>query len=605
MLQASTPQTGPSLILIEAGFTVIALALAFAWPGCGANWFARIERALGGLAHRQRLSVVVVGLCALALRLAILPFCPAPRPFLSDDFSFLLSGDTFAHGRLANPTPAMWMHLETIHETMRPTYASMYFPGQGLVLAAGQVLSGHPWYGILVTGALMCAAICWMLQAWLPPCWALLGGALAVLRLGLFSYWINTYTGGGQIAALGGALVLGALPRLIKRPGLQSSLMLALGAIAMALTRPYEGLLLCIPVAAVLGHWMLFAENRPSPARLLRTAALPLALLAAYGAWQAYYNYRAFGSPATLPYSIDRATYAVTPYFVWQPLRPDPVYRHAELRGFYHADELTQYEKIHSPAGFVWQSLLKAIAVVLFFAGIALLSPLIMLRRALGDSRIRFLVYGLLVMAAGMLIEVYVAPHYVSPFTATFYAVGLQCMRHLRVWKPGGQPAGAAMVRFTVVVCLLMAGLRAFAGPFHLRIGRWPGAEWRSFWYGPAQFGEERAAIESSLERLAGPQLAIVRYSPGHNPMLDWVYNPADIDGSKVVWAREMDAADNLELMAYYRNRRAWLVEPDAQPAKVSPYPMPEQVPSAPGSSIADRAAQTNFAIGSNNHDQR
>jgi hypothetical protein len=51
--------------------------------------------------------------------------------FLPDDFSFLLAGDTFAHGRLTNPTPAMWTHFETIHITMQPTYQSMYFPGRG------------------------------------------------------------------------------------------------------------------------------------------------------------------------------------------------------------------------------------------------------------------------------------------------------------------------------------------------------------------------------------------------------------------------------------------------------------------------------------------
>jgi hypothetical protein len=603
MLQNSTPQTGPSLILLEAGFTVVAAALAFAWPKLGPTFFTRIEAAFHALARRKRLTVFVVGLCALSLRLAILPFCPRPLPFLQDDFSFLLSGDTFAHGRLANPTPAMWVHLETIHVTMRPTYASMYFPGQGLALAAGKVLFGHPWYGILVTGALMCAAICWMLQAWLPPSWALLGGMLAILRLGLFSYWINTYTGGGQIAAMGGALVLGALPRLMKKPLHRYSLLLAIGAIAMAFTRPYEGLLFCIPVAAALGHWLLFGKNRPNFGQLPRLAAIPIALLVAAGAWQCYYNYRAFGSPTTLPYSIDRATYAVTPYFVWQPLRPDPVYRHAELRDFYHAEELTQYEKIHSPTGFLRQSLLKGIAALLFFAGIALLPPLVTLRRTLRDRRIRFLVYGLLITAVGMLIEVYVAPHYVSPFTASFYAVGLQCMRHLRVWKPGGQPVGVAMVRFTVFVCLLMAGLRAFALPLHLPIGQWPGTEWRSFWYGPAHFGEERAAVESSLEQLPGEQLAIVRYSSAHDPMRDWVFNGADIDGSKVLWAREMDAADNLKLVEYYRNRRAWLVEPDAQPPRISPYPTPERTPSVPNQSIADRAAQANLAIGSNKHD--
>ncbi len=110
----------------------------------------------------------------------------------------------------------MWTHFETIHVTMKPTYMSMYFPAQGLVLAAGKVLTGHPWYGILLMTAFMCAAICWMLQAWLPPTWALLVGCWRSCDLGLFSYWINTYSGAGSIAALGGALVLGALPRFMK-----------------------------------------------------------------------------------------------------------------------------------------------------------------------------------------------------------------------------------------------------------------------------------------------------------------------------------------------------------------------------------------------------
>ena len=234
MLPSTPPDSGPTLALIEASLTAISVAAAFAWPRLGSACFARIERPFARLARKQGLSICVAGFAALLLRLAILPVIPIPLPFAADDFSFLLAANTFLHGRLANPTPAMWTHFETIHVTMWPTYQSMYFPAQGLLLAAGKLLFGNPWFGILLSSALMCAAICWMLQAWLPPAWALLGGLLSVLHLALFSYWVNTYHAAGCISALGGALVLGAMPRLIKTARFRYGMSMAVGIVLLA-----------------------------------------------------------------------------------------------------------------------------------------------------------------------------------------------------------------------------------------------------------------------------------------------------------------------------------------------------------------------------------
>ncbi|MCU1247993.1 MAG: hypothetical protein JWQ49_1022 [Edaphobacter sp.] len=583
MVLSSVPEQGPSLLLIEGCLTAIAFAVAFCWPRIGSPWFSRVERAFGSLAQRKSLSVAVVGLAALLLRLAILPICPIPQPFIHDEFSFLLAADTYASGRLTNPTPAMWVHFESFHITMKPTYMSMYFPAQGLVLAAGKVLTGHAWFGILVVTALMCSAICWMLQAWLPPGWALLGGILAILRLGLFSYWINTYAGAGSIAALGGALVLGALPRFMKGVRLRDGLLLATGVILLGTCRLYEGMLLCLPVAFVLARWIFFGKNRPAAAVLLRRTALPLTLIVAAGAWMAYYNYRVFGSPTTLPYTVNRAQYGIAPYFVWQSQLPEPVYRHKAMRDFYYHDQLNLFEEIHRLSGFVPQTFLKAAIGTLFYAGIALLVPLIMLRRVLLDRRIRFLVLCVLVLMAGQLVEIFLFPHYVAPFTAAFYAIGLQSMRHLRLWTPGNQPVGMTLTRLIVSLCVVLAGVRLGAEPLHLGLPGWPGP-WASHWYGSdRRSGTARAQIESRLEQIPGRQLVIVRYPLDHNPLDEWVYNAADIDNSKVVWAREMDDAQNLELIRYYKDRTVWLVQPDLKPADVSLYPSLAQQPIAVG----------------------
>ena len=125
------------------------------------------------LSRRPLLSIAAVGACAILLRLAILPIVPIPLRIIPDEFSTGLRQTLFRSAGLPNPTPAMWIHFESIHIDMKPTYMSMYFPAQGLVLAAGKLAFGHPWFGQLIVTGLMCSAICWMLQAWLPPGWAL------------------------------------------------------------------------------------------------------------------------------------------------------------------------------------------------------------------------------------------------------------------------------------------------------------------------------------------------------------------------------------------------------------------------------------------------
>lgn len=584
MTPSSTDAATLPLSLIEAGLTLVGIAAAFCWAQFGnrsgnhrTGWFAAIELPLAKLARRQGLAALAVGLFELGMRLALLPWFPIPLPSIPDEFGFLLAANTFAAGRLTNPTPTMWTHFETIQVSMQPTYMTCYFPAYGLVLALGKVLFGHPWFGTLLVTALMCAAITWMLQGWLPPGWALLGGVLAVLRIGLFSYWINTYTGGGSVAALGGALVIGAYPRLIRRLRHRDAILLSAGVIILLLSRPFEGLLLCLPVSLALGYHLFFAKTRPAPQLLLRCAAVPLLLLIAAGSWLAYYDLRVFGNPLTLPYKLNRAAYATAPYWAWQSPRPEPLYRHKAMRDFYNIDEMKEFERDRSLGGLMPNLLMKPARALQFFAGFALLPPLLMIGRVLRDRRVRFPLVCFLVLAGGMVAEAVLLPYYLAPFTAVFYLIGLQCMRHLSVWRPNGKPVGRAILRVIVSVCGVMTALtiwqeirlRGVVMNFSATISC-SGSCPASF-----QQGLDRAQVLDALEHLPGRQLVIARYAPQHEPMNEWVYNAPDIDAANVIWARDMSAADNLALLHYYHDRRVWIVEPDTYPVKIAPYAPP------------------------------
>lgn len=584
-MTAHTGPGGPSLLLIEIGLALVVLAAAFCWPGAGAGFFLRLERWFAQLARRRVLCVVVVGLSASLLRVLILPLSPIPQPFIGDDFSFLLAADTFASGRLVNPTHPMWVHFEGFQITQKP-YMSMYFPAQGMVMAAGKALAGHPWWGIWASCGLMCAAICWMLEAWLPASWALLGGLLCILRIALFSSWIDTYTG-GAVAAIGGALVLGAVPRIRRAFRARDFFWMAVGMAILANSRPYEGLLVCVPAVGAVGYWLL-KKAHPPLSILIRRIAPALALLLLTLTFMAYYDYRVFGNVFTPPYKVDRETYASAPHFLWQAARPEPAYHHKVLRDFYTGEELREFLQNRSLAGF-FEGLGKKIGLALFFfVSFAMLAPVVMLPRVLRDGRIRFLVVTGAVVAAGLAIETWFNPHYMAPFTAGVYAILLQCMRHLRAWRPGGQASGLFLARATPVLCLVLAALRLFAAPLHLHLD---GDPWLSWYGGTKPMAAARAGLLTQLEGNSGPQLAIVRYSPDHIVTCynDWIANAADIDRSKVVWAREMDRANNRRLLAYFKDRKVWLVEPDFDPPKISPYPVENEQAQSNQSSALSR----------------
>src|SRR5579859_2666040 len=549
------------LIALPGALTLTLAAAALLFPNFASNFFRRVEKFLSHFAERRLLAILVLFFSLIAARLLALPLLPVPVPGIHDEFSYLLMADTFAHGRLANPPHPMWVSFETFHVNWLPQYASMYPPAQGFALAIGQLL-GHPWIGVLLSDAGMCAAILWMLQGWFPARWAFLGGALAALKFGVASYWMNSYWGGAT-AAMGGALVLGALVRIVKRARIRDAVLLGIGTAILANSRPYEGFLFCIPCAAWLLWWLVGKSKSRTPLRArLQDVLAPLTLVAVLTAgFMGYYNWRLTGNPLLMPHVLNTRTYHTTGLFLWDHKKPEMHYRNQQFEDFYNGWEREDYDNTRADIVRVSKEKLIRCGLTYFWVGEILLLPA--LPFLFRDRKMRLFIVTFLLVAAGVVAVIWSNAHYAAPVTCVIFALAVQAIRHLRTMRMGRRAIGVALSRAIVLLLVLDTGINAARGMCDPLL-------WS------CQGDPSRAAIAEKLQHTPGKHLIIVRYEKdNHNIHDEWVYNGAEIDTAKVLWARELDAQQNAKLFFYFHDRKIWLVTPDSDNTYLEPYTPP------------------------------
>jgi hypothetical protein len=554
-------------------FTLIFLALALLTGRPAEQIFTRLELQFSQFAKRRNLVVLSLFFGVIAIRLAMLPFLHVPVPDIHDEYSYLLMGDTFAHGRLANPPHPMWLSFETFHVNWFPTYSSIYPPAQGAILGVGQLL-GNPWIGILLGTAAMCSAIAWMLQAWMPSRWALLGGVLAAIKFGVASYWMNSYWGGAA-AAIGGALVLGALGRISKHPRAKNGVILGLGVAILANSRPYEGLLFCIPAAVWFLWWLATTKNRSSVQHTAFSSARArakvlvsvLIVLTAAAAFMGYYNWRLTGNALLMPHTLRTRTYHSSALFLWERSGPPLHYNNQQFEDFYNGWERENYRHTWKDVSRVSQEKINRGGHTFFWWGVVLLAPGVPF--VLRDKKMRLLLATIFIGALGVFAVIWSFAHYAAPFTCVIVALLGQSIRHLRTIKISTFRLGCWLSRAAIL--LLIIETISYPARHQCDPLAWT-----------CQGDPSRAVIQNHLLHQPGKHLVIVRYEPDHNIHDEWVYNGADIDGAKVLWARELDETQNAKLLAYFKDRTVWLVEPDNDNTELAPYSPPEPNESAP-----------------------
>jgi hypothetical protein len=505
------------------------------FPNAGFRRFAQ---------KRLRACVVVLLLSVLG-RMALLPIEPFTDPNIHDEFSYLLASDTFAHGRLTNPTPPLWHHFEAFYVLMQPTFTSKYGAAQPLFMAFGQRFLGTPRGGILLSMGLAAASLCWMLQAYLPAEWALLGGLLAVMRMSWFSYFGNSYWG-GSVAILGGCLLLGAAVRLARKGRARDGLLMALGLLLLANSRPFEGALVSLPVC-LYTLWVLIRTRSNARVWLPGTA-----LLLVGAACTGYYFHRVTGH-FSFPWTVYWRQWSICPPFLFGKPNYSVHYQFADQLIYNRDYEMSPYVSSRTVGNFFAELIVKGIYQWVFFFFPALTLSIVGFIPTLRARKSRLLMYTFGFSCLGFVSETWLQAHYVAVAAGILYLFLLNGLRWMRV----------AARHSDVWLKLLRGTLAAVIVMFLVRLMVVPGNTFPPNWASQTADIPGYRDITRIMESKHGRQLVIVRYRPDHFWGYSWINNGYDIPTQHMIWARDTEPFEsNLPLLCAFQDRQVWLLTP-------------------------------------------
>jgi hypothetical protein len=319
-------------------------------------------------------------------------------------------------------------------------------------------------------------------------------------------------------------------------------------------TRPFEGLAVAIPAAIGIGAAML---RRKIPL----WAGVPAAVVVLAGvAGLLIYSNAVTGDPFQPPYAVNQATYGWPMTLPWfHP--PEVQFRHEELRRYYDYEKEV-HDRNANLIGLLKHSTIKIQEMWRFYFGPALSIAFLMLPQVWRSPRLRMLLIAAGLTALASLVEVGSSPHYAAAATAALLAILAECFHRLRTHRR--QLLFAAP---TIMASILMVriGLGVLDLPFTQKYNF-------QSWCCVRPGNPNKARISGLLDRMDGRHLVLVKPKTDQDNVFQWIYNDADIDGSKVVWARDMGVEENRALLDYFHGRRIWVVDPNVEPATIGPY---------------------------------